>query len=77
MWIIVILEIMAIYHVNRNAQSNGNHEIHKQRCKHLADEKNRILLGDFYTCFDAVRVAQRIYKNSDGCFYCCNECHSG
>jgi len=68
---------MAVYYVNRKAQSNRNHEIHKVGCIHMADEKNRILLGDFYTCFDAIRIAKRIYKNSDGCFYCSKECHSG
>ena len=68
---------MALYYVNRNEQSNGEHEVHKNRCKHMPDEQNRILLGDFYTCFDALRVAKRIYTNSNGCFYCSNECHTG
>lgn len=65
-----------MYYVNRNEQPNGNHEVHKNRCTHMPDEHNRLLLGDFYTCFDAVRVAKRIYANSDGCFYCSNECHT-
>jgi len=67
---------MAVYYVNRNAQENGDHEVHKYRCSFLPEENNRILLGDFYTCFDAVRVAKKIYLKVNGCFYCCNECHT-
>jgi len=68
--------IMANYYVNKNSQSNGDHEVHKSGCKHMPEEQNKILLGDFYTCFDAVRVAKTIYPTTDGCFYCCNECHT-
>ena len=67
---------MAYYYVNKNEQSNGDHEVHKSGCTHMPDEQNRILLGDFSNCFDAVRAAKRIYINSDGCYYCCNECHT-
>ncbi len=67
---------MAIYYVNRIAQANGDHEIHKARCLHMPIEKNRLLLGDFYTCFEALRVAEKIYPNVNGCFFCSNECHT-
>ena len=68
---------MAYYYVNRNPQPNGEHEVHKSGCKHMPNEQNRIFLGDFYTCFEAVRTAQKIYPNTNGCYYCCSECHSG
>lgn len=67
---------MAIYYVCRKEQAKGEHEVHKNRCKHMPKENKRMMLGDFYTCFDAVRVAKTIYANSNGCFYCCPECHT-
>lgn len=66
---------MAIYYVCRKEQVKGEHVVHKNRCKHMPDEHNRIMLGDFYTCFDAIRVAKGIYANLNGCSYCCPECH--
>ena len=67
---------MAIYNINRIAQANGDHEAHKSRCLHMPIEKNRLLLGDFYTCFDAVRAASKIYSNTNGCYYCSERCHT-
>ena len=67
---------MAYYYVNKNEQSNGDHEVHKVGCIHIPDVNNRILLGDFSNCHDAVRAAKQIYVNSDGCYYCSNECHT-
>ncbi len=66
---------MARYYVNKNAQSNGDHEVHKQGCSHMPDEKNRIDLGDHISCHSAVKKAKEYYPQSDGCFYCSPECH--
>lgn len=38
---------MARYYVNKNAQSNGDHEVHKQGCTWMPHEDNRIYLGNF------------------------------
>ena len=66
---------MASYYVNRNAQSNGDHEVHRSDCDHLPDFVNREYLGEFNNCRDAVREATTRYSDVDGCYYCCYPCH--
>ena len=67
---------MANYYVNKNAQINGDHEVHSQDCNHLPYYSNRELLGLYTNCNDAVEEAKENYPTTaDGCFYCCNECH--
>ncbi|ENP7383869.1 hypothetical protein ACEC18_004484 [Vibrio parahaemolyticus] len=68
---------MARYYVNKNAQANGDHEVHKQGCAWMPDEANRLYLGDFATCRSAVTEAKKTYPKSNGCFYCSKECHTG
>ncbi len=67
---------MALYFVNKNAQNNGDHEVHKSSCSYIPDSGNRIYLGDFATCQEAVRKAKEHFRQSNGCFYCSNECHT-
>ncbi len=67
---------MARYYVNKRAQANGDHEVHKAGCSFMPDEANRQYLGDFSTCAPAVREAKRYYLQSNGCFYCSPECHT-
>lgn len=64
-----------IYYLNRNAQSTGEHEIHTMDCKYLPYAENRILLGYFNNCKDALKEAKKYYSNVDGCHFCCNSCH--
>ncbi len=66
---------MARYYVNKNRQSNGDHEVHRLGCSFMPAEANREYLGDFSSCTDAVREAKRTYPQSNGCYYCSNECH--
>ena len=68
---------MASYYVNKSAQSNGDHEVHKSGCNFMPNEFNRLYLGDFYSCHSAVSEAKKYYPQSNGCFYCSNECHTG
>jgi hypothetical protein len=68
---------MAKYYVNKNAQANGDHEVHKSGCQFMPDPKNRIYLGDFATCGPAVTEAKKRYRQSNGCYYCANACHTG
>jgi len=65
-----------MYLVNKNAQYNGDHEVHKETCSHLPNPENRKYLGDFTNCRDAVREAKKYDSDADGCYYCCNECHT-
>jgi len=66
---------MKFYYVNKNAQANGDHEVHTDGCTHLPDVKNREDLGSFDNCKDAVKKAKKIYPKADGCYYCLKECH--
>ena len=67
---------MSSYYVNKNPQSNGDHEVHTTGCQYLPEEKNRIHLGDFSGCALAVKAAKKYYLQADGCYYCCKECHN-
>lgn len=66
---------MAKYYVNKNAQSNGDHEVHKDGCAHMPSSDNRKYLGDFISCVSAVAEAKKHFSRADGCYYCSNECH--
>ncbi|WP_338769869.1 hypothetical protein WAF17_10735 [Bernardetia sp. ABR2-2B] len=67
---------MANYYVNDNAQSNGDHEVHKEGCSWMPSVSNRTYLGDFSTCKDAVTEAKKKYRQSNGCKYCSPLCHT-
>ncbi|OUK70869.1 hypothetical protein EKN39_11965 [Enterobacter hormaechei] len=64
------------YYVNKNAQANGDHEVHVSSCDRLPHESNRQYLGIFETCSPAVREAKKTYPQSNGCYYCCYSCHT-
>lgn len=53
---------MSYYYVNKNARSNGDHEVHKSGCSYLPETDNRIYLGDFATCTPPVKKAKEYYK---------------
>lgn len=67
---------MARYYVNKNAQSNGDHEVHVTWCSFLPEEQNRLYLGDFASCQPAVKEARRHYTQVNGCYYCSEACHT-
>ena len=64
------------YYVNRNSQIGGEHEVHTSSCGWLPKLENRIFLGEFSNCFDALNAARKYYGNVDGCMYCCLPCHT-
>lgn len=66
---------MARYYVNTNAQSTGEHEVHKDGCHRMPEPQNRIYLGYFLDAKEAVREARRYFANVDGCYYCASEAH--
>lgn len=68
---------MASYYVNKNAQSNGDHEVHVQGCQFMPELQNRIYLGEYTSCHGAVAKAKTIYPQSNGCAFCCPECNTG
>lgn len=65
------------YYVNKNAQVNGDHEVHERTCSFLPDEDNRIYLGDFAGCRAAVAEARNHYTQVNGCYFCSEPCHTG
>jgi hypothetical protein len=67
---------MKQYYVNKNAQSNGDHEVHESGCEFLPAVENRMFLGSFESCFEAVKEAKKHYKKVDGCYYCSRACHT-
>lgn len=62
------------YYVNNNAQSNGDHEVHVITCSFFPLDSTD--LGEHRNCAEAIKTARNTYTQSNGCFYCCNECHS-
>ena len=64
------------YYVNKNAQNNGDHEIHTSHCRFLPKDENRIYLGYYTNCQPAVEKARDYYDNVDGCAYCSSRCHT-
>lgn len=67
---------MSRYYVNKNAQANGDHEVHTTGCEWLPKVENRIYLGTFFSCHAAVREARKHFAQVNGCYYCSNECHT-
>jgi len=65
---------MEKYYVNDNAQSNGDHEVHKDNCHYMPG--NRTYLGEYSSCDGAVKDAKKKYANANGCYHCCRACHT-
>ena len=70
--------------MNSNKQSNGDYEVHTDSCEHGAKPDNQLHLGSFDSCAPAVSQAITLYQdqvtkldgNINGCYYCCNPCHT-
>ena len=68
---------MARYYVNDHAQSNGDHEVHREGCSYMPNPENRTYLGDYVSCHGAVFKAKtEHHAKSNGCYYCSNACHT-
>lgn len=67
---------MAQYYMNKNAQDNGDHEVHKEGCAWMPLPQNQLALGDHATCQTAVAAAKKIDPDADGCKHCSLECHT-
>ncbi len=66
--------------INKNQQSNGDHEIHNATtgCVFMPNPENQINLGYHNSCKEAVSYAKKQYSDSriNGCYYCCRACHT-
>jgi hypothetical protein len=67
---------MPHFYVNKEAQPNGDHEVHQYGCAFIPGAENRLYLGVFGSCHQAVGAARRYYMQSNGCFRCAPECHT-
>lgn len=67
---------MATYCVNKNQQNNGDHEVHKEGCNYYPEPQNRIVLGSFFNCREAVQEARKHYFQVNGCYFCSLPCHT-
>lgn len=71
---------MPNYVINRNAQPNGDHEVHIDNgsCTHMPLVENRIALGSHTNCASAVTLAKNRYPSVrvNGCYWCCYPCHT-
>lgn len=65
---------MASYYVNNNAQPNGDHEVHVAGCNYFPT--NAMYLGEYGSCVPAVAKARQTHSRADGCYWCCNPCHT-
>lgn len=72
---------MPNYIINKNPQSNGDHEVHDTTagCTHMPYQENQISLGYHMSCQGAVADAKSRWPNNriNGCYYCCNACNTG
>jgi len=62
----------AKYYVSKEAANTGKHAIHKEDCTKLPSD--RIFLGGFSHCINALEAAKEFYANVDGCDYCSPMC---
>lgn len=67
---------MATYYVSKIEQNNGDHEVHTGSCTYLPAAHNRIYLGEYASCAEAVNAARRHYSQVNGCYYCSRACHT-
>lgn len=67
--------------VNRNAQPNGDHEVHQfpqSQCPKYPLPQNQVKLGWHVSCASAVTAAKALgYTRANGCYHCANACHTG
>ncbi len=67
---------MPNYFVNKNAQGNGDHEVHETTCHRFPQSWNQQPLGWHVGCNTAVTAAKQYYRQSNGCYYCSKPCHT-
>ncbi|MBO0439585.1 hypothetical protein [Candidatus Enterococcus ikei] len=72
---------MPNYICNKHADDKGRHEIHDLNCSYLPLPENRVSVGTFSNCREAIRHMEQANQgkgfNFDGCYWCCRECHTG
>lgn len=67
---------MASYYRNKNAQTNGDHEVHREACSWMPAVSNQQYIGEFASCAPAVAKARETDRSADGCIHCSPACHT-
>ncbi len=71
---------MARFIINKNAQNNGDHEVHNKTegCSFMPNIENQVDLGFHQNCHGAVATAKSRWPSDriNGCYYCSNACHT-
>jgi hypothetical protein len=65
---------VAHYFVHKNARINGDHEVHREDCRHLPQAIHRVSLGFFSNCQYAMREAKKHFDQVNGCTQCSEPC---
>jgi hypothetical protein len=63
------------YFVRISPGLSGMHSVHKESCPFVPDNGNRIPLGRFRDCKEALREAREYFQRVDGCYFCNKECY--
>jgi len=61
---------MAEFYVEINAQSNGDHVVHKSDCAHLPAKEAIQYLGAISNCNSALKKAGQLFRQVSGCAHC-------
>jgi hypothetical protein len=64
---------MDFYCVDTDASPTGEHIVHRIKCEYIPADK--IELGLFPTCYEAIHAARKHYQKINGCQQCCMECY--
>ncbi|MBV7532849.1 hypothetical protein [Chitinophaga sp. sic0106] len=64
------------FYVSKIRQANGDHEVHEASCPKLPLSQNRVHLGEYYTCAEAVNAARKLFPTADGCKICSPQCNT-
>ncbi|HUX95077.1 MAG TPA: hypothetical protein VMV47_05030 [Bacteroidales bacterium] len=65
---------MSFYYVRIKPQLNGTNAVHKEDCPFLPDIENRIYLGEFISCDEAIWRAKLHFPDVSPCYFCSSEC---
>jgi hypothetical protein len=58
------------YYINKNAQTNGAHEVHRLGSRFLPKSEHRVSIGFFNNIQDAIKEALKTHPSSK----CCPSC---
>lgn len=66
---------MKSYYLDSKPEKKGVHIVHKEDCHRLPFVAEKLFLGDFLNCYEAVKEAGNNFKGVNGCIYCSASCH--